>query len=521
MDIKKKIKSFPNSPGVYLMEDKKGAVLYVGKASSLRKRVSSYYQKPPTDKTQALLSRTVDIDYIQTTSSAQALLLENSLIKRYRPYYNAALKDDKSYPFVKIAAGEDYPYLLITRAKLEKGAQYFGPYTNVRLLKAAIKAIRSIFPFRSCLRLPKKPCLYFQLKLCPGMCAKKVDKYGYRENLRQLGLFLEGRYKQLLKELEEKMRQVAKNQCYEEAAILRDKISSLAEIIAQTKETRHQNLILDLSFKTPPLDPSLKRNRKVYPLGLDLERVLKLPKLPYRIEAFDISQTCGKEKTGSMVSFLGGLPDKKNYRKFRIKTVQGIDDYAMICEVLRRRYGKKKDKQTLPFPDLVMIDGGKGHLSCAQKELKSLGLAKLPVIALAKRLETIYTSSGTALTLPGDSKLLHLLQRIRDEAHRFAFFYHRKLRQRDMRMSLLDEIPGVGLKRKQDLLRHFKSVQAIKEASVADLLRVKVINREIAENIFRYVRKIRNPKQYQMTKIRYSGLSCQKDIHRSNEKYLK
>ena len=456
MDIKKKIKNFPNFPGVYLMKDKKRAVLYVGKASSLRKRVSSYYQKPPTDKTQALLSRTVDIDYIQTASSAAALLLENSLIKRCRPYYNAALKDDKSYPFVKITAGDDYPYLLITRVKKEKGAQYFGPYTNVKLLKAAIKTIRAIFPFRSCVRLPKKPCLYFQLKLCPGMCVNKIDKYGYRENLRQLGLFLEGKYKQLLKELEEKMQQAAKNLFFEKAAMLRDRISSLTEVIAQTKETSYQDLILDL------------------------KKVLKLPNVPYHIEAFDISAIVGKGKTGSMVSFLGGTPDKKNYRKFRIKTVQGIDDYAMICEVLRRRF---KKRGLAPFPDLVLIDGGKGHLCCALKELKNLGLDKIPVIALAKRLENIYTSSGRLLQLPKNSKVLHLLQRIRDEAHRFAISYYRKLSQKDMRISLLDEIPGIGPRRKQDLLRHFKSIQAIKEATLEDLVKIKSIDRKTAQKI--------------------------------------
>ena len=486
------------------MKDKSGNILYVGKASSLRKRVGSYFhgirkykpnttsrsfsvqdrpsksfakrrtkialdycrrqfsRKPPGEKIQDLLQRTTDIDYIQTTSSAQALLLENSLIKRYKPHYNAALKDDKSYPFVKLSAKEDYPPLSIVRGRREKGARYYGPYTNVKLLKAAVKTLRPIFPFRSCKRFPKKPCLYFHLKLCPGMCAVKVSKKVYGENLRQLELFLEGRGKELLEQLQDKMCKVAEDEHFEEAALIRDKINSLNEIIAQTKEPKPQDLISEL------------------------KKVLKLPRTPYRIEAFDISQIRGSGLAGSMVSFLGGWPDKKNYRKFRIKTVRGIDDYAMIREVLQRRY-RKLSKGNMPtLPDLVMIDGGKGHLSSAQKELKSLGLLKLPVVALAKRLETIYTPSGKEINLPKDSKLLHLLQKIRDEAHRFAISYHRKLRRKDIRMSQLDAISGIGRKRKQELLRHFKSVQAIKQASLEDLLQVKSMNRKAAKGVLQF-----------------------------------
>jgi len=460
MDIKEEIKDFPDSAGVYLMKDKAGRILYVGKACSLKKRVSSYFQKPPTQKRQALLERTTDIDYIETSSSAQALLLENALIKRERPHYNAALKDDKSYPYVKISTKDDYPCLSITRGKEENGARYYGPYTNVKLLKSAIKTVRRIFPFRSCSRLPAKSCLYLQLKLCPGMCVKKVNKQAYRENLRQMGLFLEGRYKRLLKELKDTMYRAAKNQSFEQAAILRDRISSLSEIISQTKETKRQDLILRL------------------------QKVLRLPKAPYRIEAFDISEIGGRGPSGSMVSFLGGWPDKKNYRKFRIKTVRGIDDYAMLREVLCRRFARVAEKSAcLPLPDLVLIDGGKGHLSCARKQLQDLGLAGIAVIALAKRLENIYTSSGRILRLPRDSKLLHLLQRIRDEAHRFAISYHHKLRQKGMRQSWLDDIAGIGAKRKRNLLRHFKSVEAIKEATLEGLLAVKNIDRKTANNI--------------------------------------
>ncbi len=491
MDIKEKVKGFPDSAGVYLMKDKVGRILYVGKASSLKKRAASYFhgirkykrnttRKPPTDKTQALLERATDIDYIETSSSAQALLLENALIKRNRPYYNAALKDDKSYPYIKISAKDDYPCLLIVRGKKEKGARYYGPYTNVKLLKEAVKAVRTIFPFRSCLRLPKKPCLYLHLKLCPGMCVKKVNKQAYRQNLRQLGLFLEGRYKRLLKELKYMMYQAAKNQFYEEAALLRDRLNSLSEVIAQTRETKG-------SFDF------------VQDLILELQKTLRLSKAPERIEAFDISEIGGRGLAGSMVSFSVGRPDKNNYRKFRIKTVRGIDDYAMLREVLRRRFSHAsflRKQESIPasflrkqesIPHLVLIDGGKGHLSCACAELRRLGLGEIAVIALAKRLETIYTSKGAVLNLPEDSRVLHLLQRIRDEAHRFAIFYHRKLRRKTMRLSALDEIPGVGPKRKRDLLRCFKSVQAIKEANLEDLLKVGSIDRKTAEGIVKHL----------------------------------
>lgn len=464
MGLKEKIKGFPDSSGVYLIKDKSGQILYVGKASSLRKRVGSYFQKPPERKTQALLAHTQDIDYIQTSSCAQALLLENALIKKYKPYYNAALKDDKSYPYVKISMQDAYPVVLITRGKKKKHARYYGPYTNVKLLKAAIKAIRPIFPFRSCRGLPRKPCLYFHLKLCPGMCAQEIDRKAYRENLRQLGLFLEGKHKELLDELKEMMNWAARAESFEEAAMLRDRINSLSEIIAQTKELSRQDLILDL------------------------QKVLGLPKAPCRIEAFDISEIGGTGLSGSMVSFFGGWPDKNNYRKFKIKTVSGIDDYAMIREVLKRRYSKIKEKDALPQPDLIMIDGGKGHLTSALKELKGIGLDRIPVIALAKRLETIYTSGGKVLNLPRNSRALQLLQRIRDEAHRFAISYHRKLRQKTLRISQLDEIPGVGPKRKRNLLRSFKSVQAIKRAAIEDLLKVKNIDGKTAKNIVAHFR---------------------------------
>lgn len=463
MDLTKKIKNFPDTAGVYLMKDALGTILYIGKASSLKKRVGSYFQRPGSAKIQALLGRVKNIDHIQTVSSAQALLLENSLIKKFKPYYNAALKDDKSYPYIKINTKESFPAVSIVRGKKEKVAHYYGPYTNAKLLKSAVKAIRIIFPFRSCIRLPKRPCLYLDLKLCPGMCIKKIGKNAYQENLKQLELFLKGNYKELLAEVTYKMHQKAKNELFEEAVLLRDKVNALTQIINQEKQVHPGELLGELA------------------------RLLGLLKVPQRIEAFDISEISGSGLCGAMISFVGGWPDKSNYRKFRIKTVKGVDDYAMMREVLRRRYsGKELSK--IPLPDLVLIDGGKGHLSCACDELNKLGLGKMPVIALAKRQETIYTQAKKTINLPHDSKVLHLLQRIRNEVHRFAISYHRKLRQKTIRTSSLDKITGIGPKRKQLLLRHFQSIDAIKKASLQDLLKLERIDKRTAKNIVKHFR---------------------------------
>ncbi|MBN3038614.1 MAG: excinuclease ABC subunit UvrC [Candidatus Omnitrophica bacterium] len=476
MDIKKKVsparkrlsnrvKAFPDAPGVYLMKDQRGVILYVGKASSLRKRVGSYYQKPPTDKVQALLSRLRDIEYIQTSSPAQALLLENSLIKKYKPYYNAALKDDKSYPYIKVVENQQYPYILIGRGKKEKTAKYYGPYISARQLKEALRSIREIFPFRSCKNLPQKPCLYLQLRLCPGMCVRDVDVTEYRRTIKQLGLFLQGRYNELFRELKQRMHQASRDEQFEEAASLRDRINSLNEIVFQTKEIDRKDDIFQL------------------------KEALQLKKMPYRIEAFDISEISGVGLCGSMVSFVEGLADKNTYRRFRIKTVKGVDDYAMIREVVHRRYRREPQATVLPLPDLVLVDGGKGQWSSARRELDKLGLTAIPVVSLAKRLETIFSPGGKAVRLPHESKALHLLQKIRDEAHRFAISYHRALRGKSMRISELDNIPGVGPKRKRILLKHFKSILALRQASLEDLLAVEGIDKKTAGNIIKHLRK--------------------------------
>ncbi len=407
MDIKEKLKSLPNGPGVYIFKDERGKALYVGKAISLKKRVSAYFRKTSyySPKTEALILNIKDLEYIPTASETQALLLEASLIKENQPKYNVEFRDDKSFPEVKVT-DEDFPAIFVCRPKRKNRARYFGPYTNAKLLRQALKAIRRVFPFRSCRTMPKKPCLNYYLNLCPAPCIGRIKRRDYREIIKRICLFLEGKQEELIKDLSIKMGKEAKEKNFEKAAKLRDQIKALSSLMYTSEFSGWDKEGLG-----------------------ELRRVLRLPKLPRRIEAFDISNIFGKEAVGSMVSFYDGKPNKNNYRKFRIKTVGQIDDYKMLAEVIQRRYRRVK-KEKLPYPDLILIDGGKGHLSVAKRELKNLGLS-LPLMGITKGEEEIYCVGKKApLILPSNSAALHLLQRIRDEAHRFALAYHHILRRK-------------------------------------------------------------------------------------------
>lgn len=424
MGIKEKIKNLPCAPGIYIFKDAKGTIIYIGKSTSLKKRVQSYFTRPLDTKTRILVSKISDIEYQLTPSESQAQLQEASLIKEKQPQYNIGLKDDKSFPWLRIT-DEKFPLVSIYRrksAKLGDTALYFGPYTNVKLLRQALKMIRRIFGFRSCRILPKQPCLYYRLKLCQAPCAGKINPAEYREIINQIKLFLKSKYAQLLRRMSQQMHKLSKEKRYEEAAAIRDRINALSAI----RQSR---------FQFTPLD-NVRADRQIYLTGFssseelqDLKSLLKLSKLPVRIEAFDISNISGKEATGSMVSFYRGLPDKNNYRRFRIKTVQEIDDYDMIREIVRRRYSRVR-RENLPLPDLVLIDGGKGHLSVANEELKKLGL-DIHLASIAKDRENIY-SEGNAypLRLKEGSPALNLIRRIRDEAHRFAIKYHHLLHRK-------------------------------------------------------------------------------------------
>jgi len=404
---KKKIKTFPDTPGVYFMKDRAGEIIYVGKAVSLKKRVASYFNRRALGaglKTDVMMSYVADIAYQQVPTEHEALLLEAALIKKYQPRFNISLKDDKSYPYI-VVTRETFPRVFIGRRRkhAEDDADFFGPYTSASLLRRALKILRKSFPFCSCRRFPKKPCLNFDLRLCPGPCQGKISRRRYRAVIRSLEDFLTRKHTELVEALSRRMQRLVARERFEEAAKLRDQLEALSILV---------------SMKKGPWSGVDKEDDWVR-LGVKRE--------PRRIEAFDISNTGPEEAVGSMISFLDGRPDKDNYRRFRIRAVSGIDDYAMIREVVGRRYRRLLEEH-LNLPDLVVIDGGAGHLAAARGVLRDLGLA-LPMIAIAKEEELIYTGMrSTPIRLERSSPVLRLIQAVRDEAHRFALKYHRLLR---------------------------------------------------------------------------------------------
>ena len=405
--LKEKIANLPQTSGVYIFKDAQGKIIYIGKAKSLKKRAQSYFTRDLSTKTQVMVAKIADLEYRLAPSEAQAQILEASLVKENQPQYNISLKDDKSFPWLRIT-NEEFPIVSIFR---RKGRQkndtslYFGPYANVKLLRQALKIIRRIFGFRSCKTLPKKACLYGRLELCPAPCEGKISAGQYQEIIKDITLFLGSGQEALLEKLSLRMKEAASEHKFEEAAKIRDQINALTAV-----------------GRTRAGAPDFR--------GLkDLKKLLKLNKLPLRIEAFDISNIFGKEATGSMVSFYKGSADKDNYRRFRIKTVRAIDDYKMLAEVVGRRYSRAIAEK-LPLPDLILIDGGRGHLLRAQKELKKLGL-EIPLVSIAKEQENIYSNKRAGpINLKSDTPGLNLIRRIRDEAHRFALSYHHLLRRK-------------------------------------------------------------------------------------------
>ncbi|MDO9573029.1 MAG: GIY-YIG nuclease family protein [Candidatus Omnitrophota bacterium] len=405
--LKEKILSAYESPGVYLIRDAAGVVQYVGKAKNLKKRLLSYLRTDLSRKTAALMQKAQDVELKLCASEDLALLLEASLIRQLKPRYNVSLRDDKSFPFVKISGG-DFPAIYITRKKDDLGGSYIGPYTNAKLLKNALKIIRSSgFAYRSCKRMPKRSCVYHKINLCPACCIGAISVKEYARNIDNIILILNGKTDLLIRNLTSSMQDRSRVLDFEAAARLRDQITVLSESLGVSG----------------PRGVNRKKESE------DLRNKLGLSKLPIRIEGFDISNISGNQAVGSMVSFYNGAPDKNNYRRFRIKTVCGIDDYKMLAEVVRRRYSRiLKEKGVLP--DLLLIDGGKGQLQTAVKQLEYLHL-KLPVVSIAKKNEYIYSSCKSRhLKFLEDTPAINLIRRVRDEAHRFALAYHQLLRKR-------------------------------------------------------------------------------------------
>jgi excinuclease ABC subunit C len=443
--LDRQVSHLPDQPGIYQFFDAQGQLLYVGKALSLRKRVASYFRAPSQlgARIAKMMAAVARLEIQVTTSEAEALLLEAQLIKACKPRHNVLFSDDKMYPMLKLTH-EPYPRLVVARRRAADGARYYGPYTEPALMHEAVQFLRRVFPLRTCRRFPKSPCLEYHLGQCLAPCVQFIRQPAYDRIVEDLAAFLEGKRDRLLRDLSRRMQRAARDQQFEEAARLRNQIQALTSVIVAKAR----------SLTAGPLE--------------QLQGALKLAQLPRRIEAFDISNLFGDQAVGSMVVFREGKPYKAHYRHFRIKTVQGIDDYQMMREVVRRRYSGTLAAQ-LPLPDLVLVDGGKGQLAAACGQLEALAL-KIPAIGLAKRFEHIVTPEQEApIVLLPTSPVLHLIQHVRDEAHRFAITHHRQLRQATVRRSVLDDIAGIGPRRKVALLRAFGSLKALAVSSTEEI----------------------------------------------------
>ena len=607
MNLQTKLENLPTNPGVYLMKNDQGEIIYVGKAVNLRNRVRSYFRelKPDQAKTKALVKHIADLEYIIADNELEALVLECNLIKKYRPKYNINLKDDKTYPFLKIT-NEDYPQVLVTRKVLKDGARYFGPYPSVNELRNSLEMIRKIFPFRSCKQkvfTNDRPCLNAHIQMCYAPCIGRISKEEYNEMIEEIALFFEGKQDGLVKRLRKEMEEAAENLDFEQAARLRDQLQGVEQIMTQQKAVLggeddqdviamarginqccvqiffvrggkivgRENYFLrgtddssrgeviasfmkqfyltsqfvprHILLETELEEQSIleqwlteKRESRVYlkvpkrgqakelvdlvgrnasealsrqeqeetyqeqrTAGVleQLQNMLGLEDVPHRMECYDISNTQGTESVASMVVFVDGKPKKDQYRRFKIKTVDGANDYASLKEVLTRRLKHGLAEQTeggngkfSAFPDVIMMDGGRGQVNIALEVLEELELS-IPVCGMVKdshhRTRGLYYNN-IEIPMDSHSELFLLITRMQDEAHRFAITYHRSLRGKRNLASVLDDIPGVGEKRKKNLLKHFGSFTKIKEASIEELLEVEGINHAVAEEIYSYLK---------------------------------
>jgi excinuclease ABC subunit C len=593
---REQLQALPNSPGIYLFKDSKGNVIYVGKAGNLKSRVRSYFGAPSklSSKVQQLVSEIEDFEFVVTSSEQEALILESNMIKKHNPEYNVRLKDNKSFPYLKIDVNSDWPVVSITRRVAKDGARYFGPFASAGSVRKTLRLIKRIFPFRSCDKpidgKDRRPCLDYYIGRCLAPCVGAVGKHEYDDVINQVILFLEGKEEVVLRELKAKMQAAVRELKFEKAALLRDQIQAIEDVIEGQRiattlrgekdviglvqnedqayvelfSIRNNKLIgqdhftmegvrdespeaIMTSFvkqyysfasyvprlillQYPVDEPSVlsewleqKRGGRVElqvpqrgdkkklvdsavenaARGLELAQVkemklevvtaglqelkqrLHLPRLPRRIECYDISNIQGALAVGSMVVLEKGWPRPAHYRRFRIKTVAGPDDYAMIRETLLRRFKRSSTAEGTwaMTPDLVLIDGGRGQLNAALEVRKELGLT-VPMASLAKENEDVFISGNPeSVRLPKDSPALHILQRARDEAHRFAISYHRKLRHKEAVVSVLDDIPGIGPRRKRALLRKFGSVEAIRRASVEELSQTEGVTSALARKV--------------------------------------
>ena len=600
-ELLEKVSHLPITPGVYLWRDQYNRIIYVGKAINLRNRVRSYVRNDANraPKVTAMMKRAVDVEIIQTKTEMEALILENTLIKEHKPKYNISLKDDKTYPYVKISVQEDYPRVYMTRRLERDGAKYFGPFTDVTAVHVVLKLIRQYFPLRTCKSMKvERPCLQYHMHYCEAPCFHKISVPDYRKYIDEIIALFEGKPIPLLKEIKEKMEEAAEELRFEDAARYRDQLTSIEKIQEKQRmvtqrgdldalgiavdgqlacvqllfirggrllgrenyfvqnegdseetimtdfikqyygdttfipkelllpmESSEQHLFKDwfsdmkgqqvdvlvpqrgykmdmIKMAHENAETFLEERRRQWQYQIDksggavkkLAEVLDLPRLPERMECFDISHTQGSETVASMVVFEGGKPAKKEYRRFKLKTTQGKpDDFKSMAEIMERRYGNETD---WPMPDLIIIDGGKGQLNASIPLIRAVGVTDVPVISLAKRIEEVFVEGQSdSIILSHHSPELQLLQQIRDEAHRFAITYHRKLRGKRNLESVLDHIDGIGPKRRKALWAHFNSLEAMKKASIDELAKVDSMNYKTAETLYNFFRMSNVEKQ--------------------------
>lgn len=591
--IEEKLKLLPDTPGVYIMKDAAGKIIYVGKAVVLKNRVRQYFQssRSHSPKVRAMVAKVADFETILTKTEVEALILECNLIKKHRPRYNISLKDDKSYPYVKVTLAEDYPRVFITRRITKDGSRYFGPFTSAGAVHESLRLLRRLFPLRTCRNMNvDRPCLEYHIKRCLAPCTEPVDVAEYRAMIDEVCLFLEGRTELVERELTKRMEQAAEDFAFELAARLRDQIAAVRKVaekqnivtgsgdqdaigmarsgsgvvmqvfmirggkmvgrehflMAGSEEETDEALltaflkqyyfrasfiprevllpspIAELSLiedwlseqkasRVNLLIPQRGTKRDVVSMAMDnakktladeTERLrasdeqsmgavrelgerLGLKREPYRMECFDISHNQGAETVASMVVFEGGVPKKSDYRRFKIRSTEGKpDDFLSMREVTTRRYTKLSTEE---LPDLIIIDGGKGQLSSALEIIRGAGHMDVPVIGLAKQFELVFVEGqAEPVELPRHSQALFLLQRIRDEAHRFAVTFHRKLRGKRNLTSVLDHIEGIGAKRRKALWIHFGTIGRIKSATVEELASVDGMSVKSAEAVHNY-----------------------------------
>jgi excinuclease ABC subunit C len=589
MDLHEKIRSLPDSPGVYLFKDARGEHLYIGKAVSLRKRVQSYFTDRDfgydAERLGAMVGQIADVEFLLTANELEALILESNLIKQRRPRYNIVLRDDKHYPFIRFNPKDPFPALQVTRRIKNDGALYFGPYVPAGTMWNLLALINRTFPLRTCRSIAGRTlCLEYHLGRCLGPCEGLVTQQEYGEIVQKVRLVLEGKDQEVIRQMEGQMRQAADRLEYERAAKIRDRIATLrdatenqrvisargedqdvfglaqegSEVQVQLLVVRGGQLIGRDSFAfegigpggAPELLDSLlaqyylgsrhipktiltshlpsdanllaamlsgrakrqveirvpERGPKAHLVEMavgnaqallaqsltsaaarekamaEVQETLALPRIPRRIECTDISNISGVLAVGSLVTFVDGQPHRQDYKRFRIQTVPGADDYAMLREVLQRRFAKKE----WPLPDLFLIDGGRGQLNVGILAAKEGGLSDLPVASLAKEEELVFRPGLVEpIRLPDGSRGKHLLQQVRDETHRFALRYHRSLRGKSGLRSVLDEIPGIGPRRKRLLLQRFGSLKRLRGASVEELSRVGRLPPRVAEAVHR------------------------------------